>query len=90
MTQVRALGPSAEGPEAGRLTPGDSGYLSALVLTITIALSSDKCLEIVLVTQSCLPLCDPMDCSRSGSSVHGISQARTLEWVAIPVSKGSS
>ena len=37
----------------------------------------------VLVTQSCLTLCDPMDCSPPGSSVHGILQARILEWVAI-------
>ena len=35
-------------------------------------------------------LCDPMDCSLSGSSVHGILQARVLEWVAVPFSKGSS
>ena len=35
------------------------------------------------VAQSCLTLCDPMDCSLSGSSVHGIFQARVLEWVAI-------
>ena len=34
--------------------------------------------------QSCLTLCDPMDCSPPDSSVHGISQARILEWVAIP------
>ena len=34
--------------------------------------------------QSCLTLCDPMDCSPPGSSVHGILQARILEWVAIP------
>ena len=45
MTQVRALGPSAEGPEAGRLTPRDSGYLSAVILTITIALSSVSVLK---------------------------------------------
>ena len=38
--------------------------------------------------QSCPSLCDPMDCSLSGSSVHGILQARTLEWVAIFFSKG--
>ena len=44
----------------------------------------------VLVTQSCLTLCDPMDCSLPGSSVHGILQARVLEWVAIPFSRGSS
>ena len=37
--------------------------------------------------QSCLTLCDPMDCSQPGSSVHGISQARILEWVAIPFSR---
>ena len=39
---------------------------------------------LVLVAQSSPTLCDPMDCSPPGSSVHGISQARTLEWVAIP------
>ena len=38
------------------------------------------------VTQSCLTLCDPMDCSLPGSSVHGILQARVLEWVAISFS----
>ena len=37
-----------------------------------------------LVTQSCPTLCDPMDYSPPGSTVHGISQARILEWVAIP------
>ena len=37
----------------------------------------------------CLILCDPMDCSLPGSSVHGILQARTLEWVAVP-SRGSA
>ena len=40
----------------------------------------------VLVTQSCLTLCDPKDYSPPGSSVHGISQARMLEQVAIPFS----
>ena len=38
------------------------------------------------VTQSCPTLCDPMDCSPLGSSVHGISQARVPEWVAIAFS----
>ena len=42
-------------------------------------------------THSVLPtLCDPMDCSPPGSSVHGILQARILEWVAISFSRGSS
>ena len=36
--------------------------------------------------QSCPTLCDPMDCSLPGFSVHGILQARTLEWVAISFS----
>ena len=43
-----------------------------------------------LVTQLCLTLCDPMDCSPPGSSVHGILQARIVEWVAISSSRGSS
>ena len=43
-----------------------------------------------LVTQSCLTLCDPMDYNLPGSSVHGISQGRILEWVAISFSRGSS
>ena len=42
------------------------------------------------VAQSCLTLCDPMECSLPGSSVHGIFQARVLEWVAISFSRGSS
>ena len=42
------------------------------------------------VAQSCLTLCNPMDCSLPGSSVHGIFQARTLEWVAISFSRRSS
>ena len=40
--------------------------------------------------QSCPTLCDPMDCSLPGSSVHGILQARTLDWVAMLSSRGSS
>ena len=36
------------------------------------------------VAQSCLTLCNPMDCSASGSSVHGVLQARILEWVPFP------
>ena len=38
---------------------------------------------------SCPTLCDPMVCSPPGSSIHGISQARTLQWVAMPSSRGS-
>ena len=44
---------------------------------------------LLLVPQSCPTLCDPGDCSPPGSSIHGISQARILEWVVIAFSRGS-
>ena len=44
----------------------------------------------VLTVQSCPALCDPVDCNPSGSLSTGILQARILEWVAIPFSRGSS
>ena len=43
-----------------------------------------------LVAKSCPTLCDPMDCSLPGSSVHGIFQARIMKWLAISFSRGSS
>ena len=43
-------------------------------------------LTLAKLLQSCLTLCDPMDCSPPGASVHGILQARILEWVAISFS----
>ena len=46
--------------------------------------------DLCLVVQSCLTLCDPTDCSLPGSSVHGILQARMLEWVAMTSFRGSS
>ena len=45
---------------------------------------------LVLVTQSCPTLCNPKDCSLLDTSVHGIFQARILEWVAMLPSMGSS
>ena len=44
----------------------------------------------MLFAHSCLTLCDPVDCSPPGSPVHGIFQARILEWVAISFSRGTS
>ena len=47
-------------------------------------------LLILIRAQLCLTLCDPMDCSLPGSSVHGIFQARILEWIAIHYFRGCS
>ena len=47
-------------------------------------------LTLVLVAQCCPTVCDLMDCSSPSSFVHGILQARILEWEAIPFSRGSS
>ena len=52
-------------------------------------LSSTRAFK-VLAAQSLTTICDPIDCSRPGSSVHGISQARIMEWVAIPFSRAPS
>ena len=51
--------------------------------------ASAPCCMCVLVIQSCLTLCDHMDCSPPGSSAHAILRARVLEW-AMPFSRGSS
>ena len=51
---------------------------------------SGKSCVCVLLIQLCLTVCEPMDCSPPGSSVHVILQARILEWTAIPLTKGSS
>ena len=50
----------------------------------------DRDLLVSVSLSVCPTLCDPMDCSPPGSSVHGILQAGTLEWVAMPSSRGSS
>ena len=47
-------------------------------------------LNTMLVAQMCPTVCDPMDCSPAGPTVHGISQARILQWVAILFCRESS
>ena len=66
---------------------------SVVGITLLLSLKKKQCSSNintkkvkVLVAQSCPTLCNPMDCSPSGSSIHGILQARLLEWVAIPFS----
>ena len=57
----------------------------------SLPLSCGFCLLCVCsVAQLCLTICNPMDCSPPGSSVHGIFPARMLEWIAISCSRGSS
>ena len=63
-------------------------YRSFIKLISGILLLMLLCMHVH--AQSCLALCDPMDCSPPGSSVHGILQARILEWVAMRSSRGSS
>ena len=58
--------------------------LSARLMTVAKGIKWSE------VAQSCPTLCDPVDCSPPGSSVHGILQARILEWVTISFSRGSS
>ena len=62
-----------------RLELGFKGCIRNLGLSVTaVKVKSES-----EVTQSCLTLCDPMDCSLPGSYVHGIFQARILEWIVI-------
>ena len=58
--------------------------------SLLFLLSWTRATAVCLVTQSCPTLCDPMDCGPPGASVLGILQARILEWVAMPSSRGSS
>ena len=57
------------------------------VLCVCVCVCMHACAQSL---QSCPTLCDPMDCSPLGSSVHGILQARILEWAAISSSSASS
>ena len=66
------------------LTSSSNNGFSALLLVLLALCMHAKLLR------SCLTLCNPMDCSLPDSSVHGILQARILEWVAISSSRGSS
>ena len=59
-------------------------------MKVKVVASESKISMTSEVTQLCPTLCDPIDCSLPGSSVHGIFQARVLEWVATSFSRGSS
>jgi len=75
------------------LTWVSSGRGSSLALFLFVLLQSVVCCVVlccVVCPQSCLTCCNPVDCSPPGFSVHGILQARTVEWVAISFSRGFS
>ena len=73
-----------EGCEAGEIDRGHvEENLDAMLKGLNLGESESE------VAQLCPTLRDPMDCSLPGSSVHGIFQARVLEWVAISFSRGS-
>ena len=68
-------------------------HYGKLVCLVCVCLCVCVCLSVclcVLLFYSQPTLCDPIDCSPAESSVHGILQARILEWVAMPFSRGSS
>ena len=66
--------------------PSLAGIARKYIYTLCINMRVSVC----SVAQSCLTLCDPMDLSPPDSSVHGIFQARILDWIAISYSRGSS
>ena len=71
-------------------TSGTSQFTYCWSLAWRILIITLLAYAVCLVAQLCPTLCEPMDCSPLGSSVHGILQARILEWVTIPFSRGSS
>ena len=80
--------PPCPSPTPHLATTTDSLYLWAWFFFFFVFLIYHIWNEVV--TQLCPTLCDPVDCSLPGCSVHGILQARILEWVAISFSRGSS
>ena len=61
-----------------------------LCVCVCVSVSVHVCMSMHSCGQSCLSLCNPVNCSPRGSFIYGISQARILEWVAISYSRGSS
>ena len=100
-SRERVMGPPREEPLSGpplsypllwnadlSFTSVHKGQLDLMFFDLTPGVS--LCVPQVLVTQLCVTLCNSMECSPLGSSIHGIFQAKILEWVTIPFSRGSS
>ena len=74
-----------------RLSSSSSGFTHRITFHIhNNPLCKHACVSKSLQCPKCSTLCNPMDCSPPSSSVHGIFQARILEWFAMPPSRGSS
>ena len=94
MTQAQSLSPTVQGKHVlcrkESTLPVNTGDLNVGIPRQTgVILGIINVLHAKLL-QSCLTLCDPMNSSLPGSSIHGIIQARILEWVASSFSRGSS
>ena len=85
-SHVTSLSPTASAILKKMMAHPSEGSFQVLSLSVLYASWPLMCAQM----QSYLTLCDPKDSSSPGSSVHGISQARILEWVAISSSRGSS
>ena len=77
-------------PTVTQVQRGDSGAGLSLFISLGHHNKVPRLGSLSEVTQSCPTLCDPTNCSPPGSSLHGIFQAKVLEWVAISFSRGSS
>ena len=81
---------TAEPPGKGHIQIHTNTHMHIYIHTHTHTHTHTRVYVGMLVIQSCSALCNPIDCSSPGSSVHGILQALILERVAIPFSRGSS
>ena len=77
----------------GSSPPGDLTCVSCIgrwILYHLVTWEAQRRVCVCLVAQLCLTLCNPMDCSPSGSSVRGILQTRILDWITMPSYRASS
>ena len=85
------MGEMEEGERnGGELETKETEFMWLVTSLGEAVIYEDFCCYCCLVDKSYLTLCDPMDCSLPGSFVHGVFQARILEWVTILFSRGSS
>ena len=80
----------AGGARGLELSPPEPGRVASTLLGLTASTAPLAQRSSLMCSQLCLTLCDPIDWGPPGSSIHGILQARELEWVAISFSGRSS